>query len=175
MIYRVSITGTESTGKTTLAGQLATHYNTVVAVDQSRNYIEKLDRKYNHTDVLEIAKKIILEEDRMLHYSHRVLFSDNDLTNIKIWLHHRKWAVPDWLEKDIQKRKYDLYLLCGIDVAWQEDAQREHPDYREELFKHFQTEFNSINANYKLVKGLGEKRLQSAIEIVDEFMANPFS
>src|ERR1700712_4343072 len=110
-IHRISITGTESTGKTVLAEQLATHYKTVLVPDYSRSYIERLGRKYNHKDVLEIAKGIIEQENQMLHFAHRILFSDNDLINIKIWLQHYKWHVPDWLDHEIEKRKYDLYLL----------------------------------------------------------------
>ena len=172
-IYRISITGTESTGKTVLAEQLAAHYKTIFVPDYSRSYIERLDGKYNHTHVLEIAKGIIAQETKMLRYAHRILFSDNDLTNIKIWLKYYKWHVPDWLEHEIVKRKYDLYLLCNIDIPWKADSQRANPEDRLELFNSFVESLTDIEANFSHVKGKEEKRLGSAIELIDEFLSHP--
>src|ERR1041385_4018161 len=118
MIRRITITGTESTGKTELAQKLSAHYKTVFVPDYSRHYLDRLERKYNHADVLQIAHGIIEEENKMLHYTHRIIFSDNDLINIKIWLEHYKWHVPQWLGDEIINRKSELYLLCDIDIPW---------------------------------------------------------
>lgn len=171
MIKRIAITGTESTGKTELAGKLATHYKTVVVPDYSRQYIEKLGRKYNHTDVLQIAKRIIEEEDKMLHYAHQILFSDNDLINIKIWMRHYKWHVPDWMDEEILKRKYDLYLLCDIGIPWVGDKQRENPDNREDLFNQFKQELILIEGHCKIIGGKDLERTDRAIQAVDEFIS----
>ena len=130
MIQRIIITGTESTGKTELTGKLAEHYKTVFVPDYSRQYISRLGRKYNHTDVVSIAKGIMQEENKMLHFAHRIFFSDNCLINIKIWLQYYKWHVPDWLDAEIIKRKDNLHLLCDIDIAWTPDTLREYPDDR---------------------------------------------
>ncbi|MDB5283175.1 MAG: metabolism ATPase/kinaselike protein [Bacteroidota bacterium] len=169
-IIRISITGPESTGKTELSEHLAAHYKTVFVPDYSRTYIEKLDRKYNHSDVLQIAKGIIEQENSMIHFAHHILFSDNDLVNIKIWLQYYKWHVPDWLEHEIIKRKYDLYLVCDIDIPWVSDNQRANPTDRLELFNAFVEALTSIGANIKYVRGKGEKRLTSAIEQTDDFL-----
>jgi NadR type nicotinamide-nucleotide adenylyltransferase len=167
MIRRISITGTESTGKSTLAAQLASHYKTVFVPDFSRAFIEKLNRKYNHSDVLQIAKAITEQENKMLHYANHILFSDNDLLNIKIWLQYYKWSVPDWLEKDIVKRKYDLYLLCDIDLDWADDVIRKNPDDRAELLNTFVESLTSIGANFHRIRGKDNERLNNAIEQVD--------
>ncbi len=170
MIKRISITGPESTGKTTLAEKLAAHYKTIFVPDYSRAYIEKLDRKYNHSDVIQIAKSIVEQENKMLHFAHRILFSDNDLVNIKIWLQYYKWHVPDWLEQDIVKRKPDLYLLCEPDIPWIADEQRNNGHDRTELFQSFLNTLNSINSNFVRIKGTDEKRFLSAAEVVDNIM-----
>ncbi|MES2619325.1 MAG: ATP-binding protein [Bacteroidota bacterium] len=171
MIQLISITGTESTGKTELAGELATHYKTVFVPDYSRQYVAKLERKYNHSDVVAIAKEIIEEERKKLQYGHRILFSDNDLINIKIWLRYYKWHVPDWLEAEIVKRKNNLHLLCDIDIAWIPDEQRKNKDDRELLFKRFKEELDSIGASYKIISGKNSKRVENAIEAIDGFLA----
>lgn len=108
MIYRITITGAESTGKSTLAEKLSIYYKTVFVPDYSRYYIDQLPHKYGKMDVLEIAHGIIEQEDRMMHNANKILFSDNDLINIKIWLEYYKWEVPAWLETEIIKRKSNL-------------------------------------------------------------------
>jgi NadR type nicotinamide-nucleotide adenylyltransferase len=170
MIRRISITGTESTGKSTLAAALASHYKTVFVPDISRTYIEKLNRKYNHSDVLQIARGIMEQENKMFHYANHILFSDNDLLNIKIWLHYYKWSVPDWLEHEIVKRKYDLYLLCDIDLDWVEDGVRKNSDDRGELLNTFVDSLTSIKANFHCIQGKDGARLDNAIQQVDLFL-----
>lgn len=168
MIYRVAITGTESTGKSTLAEKLSIYYRTVYVPDYSRYYIDQVNHKYNRKDVLEIAHGIIDQEDRMLPNANKILFSDNDLLNIKIWLQYYNWEVPAWLEEQIVKRKSDLYLLCDIDLPWMPDDQRSNPNDRLELFNKFKVELEGIKTNFEVVRGIdGQKRLHSATQFVD--------
>lgn len=170
MIKRIAITGPESTGKTHLAEQLAAHYQTIHVPDYSRTYVSRLEKKYNHKDVLEIGKGIIEQENHSLQFAHRILFSDNDLINIKIWLQYYKWHVPDWLTAAIVKRKYDLYLLCNIDLQWVADGQRENESDREFLMNRFKEELEAIQANYTIISGHDEKRLQHALTAIEQFI-----
>ena len=45
MIWKIAITGPESTGKSELARQLASHYNTVWVPEYAREYIDLSDRQ----------------------------------------------------------------------------------------------------------------------------------
>lgn len=55
--YTIVITGAESCGKTTLAKNLASYFNTTWVKEYARTYIEKLNRPYNKNDLLIIAKQ----------------------------------------------------------------------------------------------------------------------
>lgn len=153
MIYRITVTGTESTGKTTLCEALAKHYRIALVPDFSREYMSRLNRPYTHQDVMEIARGIIEQEDQMLRTAGQFLLSDNDLINIKIWLQFYQWEVPMWLLHAIKKRKSDLYLLCHIDLPWVADELRANPHDRAKLFRCFTEELAAIQANYTLVSG----------------------
>lgn len=169
MVYKVCITGTESTGKSTLAEKLSIFYRTMHVSDYSRYYIDQLNRPYNKPDVLEIARGIIELEDRMLPQANGLFFTDNDLINIKIWLQYYNWEVPDWLNEQIVKRRSDLYLLCDVDLPWIADEQRSNPNDRAMLFERFKTELTAINANYHVVTGLTpHQRLAKAVDYVDK-------
>ncbi len=171
MIYRICITGTESTGKSTLAEKLSIYYKTVHVPDYSRYYIDQLGRRYNRMDVLEIAHGIIEQEDRMIKNANRILFSDNDLINIKIWLQYYKWEVPKWLNDEINTRKSDLYLLCDIDLPWVADEQRANPADRETLINRFKEALGNLQANFKLVQGLTpQERLNAAVGFIQPLL-----
>lgn len=172
MIYRICITGTESTGKSTLAEKLSIYYRTVHVPDYSRYYIDQLAHPYNRMDVLEIAHGIIEQEDRMIKNANGILFSDNDLINIKIWLQFYNWEVPKWLTDEIIRRKSDLYLLCDIDLPWVADSQRNNPADRETLLNKFKTELKQIDANFKIVQGTTpETRVNSAVSYITPLLS----
>lgn len=165
MAKRICITGTESTGKTVLAEQLAKHFDSPLLEDVSRQYIAKLTAPYTQVDVLTIAQKIIEAETIMRSKTNAFFISDNDLINIKIWLQYYNWSVPDWLEDAVLQTKEDIFLLCDIDLPWQADEQRQNPNDRAELFERFKQELDSLGASYQLVSGQGEKRLIIASKV----------
>ena len=85
MINRIAIIGPESTGKSTLAKELAEYYKTVYVPEVARFYIDELKRSYNQNDLLEIAKLQCDEEDKLLHQANEILICDTNLLVIKIW------------------------------------------------------------------------------------------
>lgn len=170
MIYKITLTGTESTGKSTLAEKLSIHYKTVHVPDYSRYYIGLLERPYTYMDVLKIAEGIIEQEDKMIGQANKILFSDNDLINIKIWLRYYKWEVPLWLNDEIEKRQSDLYLLCDIDLPWRPDPQRSNPNDRPELFTKFSDELNLADVNFKFVSGVMDDRTEVALAHIEAFL-----
>jgi len=166
-IPRIAIVGPESTGKTTLAMQLAQHYNTEFVPEYARNYIDKLERPYNVDDITEIAKQQMKSEDEIALKAGNLLFCDTDLIVTKIWAEHKYGYCPEWILSSLMSRKYSLYLLCNIDIPWQPDPQREHPHLREHLFEKYQMELASQTTPYIVISGLGNTRTANAIKAVD--------
>jgi NadR type nicotinamide-nucleotide adenylyltransferase len=165
-MYRIAITGPESTGKTTLAEQLAVRTGLTLAEDYSRRYIAELSAAYSQADVLKIAEGIIALEDAMINHGGKAMLSDNDLINIKVWLKYYSWEVPLWLEKAIVSRRFDLYLLCYPDLPWEPDPQRQNPYDRNHLFDQFERELKAVNASYAIIRGANENRLENALKII---------
>lgn len=171
-IYKIAITGPESTGKTSLSEQLASHYNTDWVPEYARMYLDTLGVPYKQGDLLEIAQGQAHAEDRALQRANKLLFSDTELTNLKIWSEFKYKTCHPWILQEIQKRHYDLYLLMYIDTPWEYDAQREHPESRRFFFDWFQRELQAQGASVKVIHGLGEQRVQNAIEAVDVFLGD---
>jgi len=169
-IKKVVLIGSESTGKTELAKQLATKYNTVFVNEHAREYVENLKVPYQYEDVLPIAQKQIDDESLFENKANKVLFFDTYLIITKIWLQHVFAHVPDWIENAIKNCDIDLFLLCKNDIEWQYDPARENLHMREYLFERYKQELDYYNFNYQLVEGRGELRFKNADKYVAGLM-----
>jgi NadR type nicotinamide-nucleotide adenylyltransferase len=163
----ISITGPESTGKSNLAEALASHYQTPWVKEYSRKYLAELGRSYNFDDIAEIARGQLIREQELMSKATPYLFCDTDMLVCKIWSKFKFGKVDPWLDSIVKRHRYDLYLLCDIDLPWTDDPLREHPHNRRELFDMYYFELNQIGVNFKIVSGFGSERLNKAISVID--------
>ena len=168
-MIRISVTGPESTGKSWLAEHLAHHYQTAWVPEYARKYLEDIRRPYTYDDILVIAKTQ-LEEENLAASDTEILFCDTDLCVTSIWCNVKYGKCHDWITTKLEENHYNLYLLCDIDLPWQYDPLREHPEMRAELFGMYRNLLQECNFNYRVVSGFGEERLQNAIDFVDEYL-----
>lgn len=166
-LIKIGITGPESTGKSRLAEELAFHYKTVFVPEYARGYIDNLDRPYNQDDILQIAKGQIGEESRLEKLANGILFCDTELIVTRIWSEVKYGTCYPWILETIEKNKYDLFLLCNIDLPWENDPQREHPHMREKLFSLYFDALTNYGFPFKIVSGTGKPRLANAIRIIE--------
>ncbi len=171
-VKRVAVTGPESTGKSWLCRELALHYNTAYVPEYAREYIEGLQRDYLLEDILQIAKGQLERESRMADEIGRrqirpLLFCDTELIVTKIWSLHKYKQCHPWILENIQSNNYDLFLLCDVDLPWEPDPQREHPELRRYFFDWYKSELESYGFSYCVVSGQWLDRLQNAIEAVN--------
>ncbi|HBG71339.1 MAG: hypothetical protein A2W93_01515 [Bacteroidetes bacterium GWF2_43_63] len=168
---RIAVTGPESTGKSTLAEYLAAKFGGVSVPEYAREYLEKLGREYNFDDILKIAQQQILNEDNAA-IENKLVFCDTELLVTKIWCDDKFGHCHSWIIDELNKRKYDLVLLCNIDLPWEPDPQREDPHRREHLMTLYQEQVVEYYGNVAEVIGEGEDRLQFASKIVEELLRN---
>ncbi len=168
MSYRVVLTGPESTGKSTLAKQLATHYQTIWVEEYARSYIQKINRLYGEEDLLPIAQGQIAAEDEALAKNTPIIFFDTSLIVLKVWSDYKYQQCNPWIVEQLEKRDYDLFLLCDTDVPWAYDPQREHPQERQEIYQRYLSELNVYQKNFVSISGTEEVRLEKAIKIIDQ-------
>lgn len=170
MIRRIAITGPESTGKSTLARNLAAHYKTVWVPEYARKYIDELDGPYTKEDLVEITKGQIRAEDALISEANDLLFCDTDLLVIKIWYEHKFGHLHPIIIDNYKRRTYDFYLLMNIDLPWKYDPQREHPHLRQYFFNQFEEELRKRGAAYAVIKGENRKRFNTAVSAINNFI-----
>jgi NadR type nicotinamide-nucleotide adenylyltransferase len=169
-MIKIAITGPESTGKSWLAEQLAIHYLTVWVPEYAREFLSKTGGRYDYEDILAIAKGQLSSEEEMTDKVSGILFCDTEFLVTWIWCEVKYGNVHSFIEESAKNHRYDLYLLCNIDLPWEFDPLREHPDMRQKLFEMYKHKLELLNVNFRVISGTGRDRLEGAIYEIDAFM-----
>jgi nicotinamide riboside kinase len=162
----VCVTGPESTGKTTLARELAEWIGTEWVPEASRVYAERVRRELLWSDVVPIAKAHIAlvaagEAITRAGGSHSIIL-DTDLVSTVIYSRHYYAAVPRWVAREERGRRADLYLLCDVDVPWVPDGIRDRPTDREEMFARFAQALRRRGSKLAIISGDWNTRCEIA-------------
>lgn len=172
-VKKVAITGPESTGKSWLAKELARHYHAPFIPEYARSYIDRLDRDYEAEDIVKIAKGQLLREQQQASSDGDFLFCDTELLVTKVWSLHKYGTCDPFILEQIKKNRYELFLLCDIDLPWEYDKQREHPDLREYFFEWYKRELTDYGFPFVIIRGINHQRLENAILAIDDFFKEP--
>ena len=192
-LIKVVILGPESTGKSTLCELLAQHYNTQWCPEFAREYLLTHGMDYTYDDLLYIAKGQLAMEDEYVQslvgsqewgvnsitpdselrtLNSKLLFIDTDMYVMKVWCEFVFGKCHDWILEQIEKRKYDLYLLCNTDLPWIKDELREYPDLatRDKLLAIYKDIMINQSTPWVDISGNYDERLQNAIKAVDQLI-----
>ncbi len=171
-IIKIALFGPESTGKTTLAMQLADHFKTAWVPEFARDYLQE---KWNNTakicdvnDMLPIAYGQMQLENEKLTIANDFLFCDTNLMVTKVFSEvYYNFCDPS-LDKAAKKHEYDLFFLTDIDVPWEKDDLRDKPEERQTVFEAFKQTLIANNKPFVLLSGDKEERLKTAIAILED-------
>jgi NadR type nicotinamide-nucleotide adenylyltransferase len=170
MCFKVVIIGPESTGKSTLAQGLSAYFDCLWVPEYARRYLEEKKENYEYSDLLAIAKGQIDLEDKLAQSAKELLICDTNLHVIQVWSDHKFGTSDPWILDQIQKRRYDFYLLTDIDIPWEDDPQREHP--QPEMRKYFMEKYRELvsatGVPFAVISGNQEQRLESAIAEIEK-------
>src|SRR5690606_5307024 len=169
--------GPESTGKSELTRALAAHYHTFPVMEFARQYLDTNGAGYTQNDLLKIAAGQLAAEEETIAlcktYNKPFLFADTHLRVIHIWSEIAFGACDNKILTQIARREYHLYLVCDTDLPWHPDPYREYPDPndRKRIFHHYRAGLMFQEVPFTIISGTGEQRINSAISIVDRFLA----
>lgn len=177
MIKRVAIVGAESTGKTTLAQELAQHFKTVWVPEYGREYTEIsvgpeafFQHKWRDDEFVHIAKKQVELEDQLARDANRVLVCDTDVLATCIWQERYMGHVSPEVERIASQRRYSLYLLTNCEIPFMQDGLRDGEHLREGMTQRFRDELTKRQWPWILIHGSHEQRMRSSLDAIEKFL-----
>jgi NadR type nicotinamide-nucleotide adenylyltransferase len=169
-VIRVVLTGSESTGKTTLAWRLATHYGAEHVPEFVRGFAEKKGGVISFSDHGPIAQGQIALEDEHLARASRLVVQDTDLLSTVVYCEHYFGHCPAWIVDAAKARRPDLYLLCEIDLEWIPDGVRDRGHMRESMQQLFRDAVLASGVPTATVTGRGNERFRRAADAIDALL-----
>lgn len=176
MTTRIVITGSECTGKTTLARGVAARLAAAWLPEAAREFaLERLreGRVLTPDDVEPIARRTIAAEDAALAAAPASLVLDTDLVSTVVYARHYYGGCPAWIEAAALERRGALYLCCAPDLPWEPDGIRDRPAARDAIDGLFRATLREFGATVAFVTGTGRLRESAAFAAVDSCLIEP--
>ncbi len=181
---KIVVIGPESTGKSTLCEKLAAHFNTRWCPEYAREYLHAHGTDYSYDTLLTIAKGQVALEEKYIHeveqqvegenpasptHHSPLLFIDTDMYVMNVWCKFVFGKTHSWILNQIIERRYDLYLLCNVDLPWVKDELREYPDLarREKLYNIYKEIMINQPVPWIDISGSYEERFEKAVAAVN--------
>jgi HTH-type transcriptional regulator, transcriptional repressor of NAD biosynthesis genes len=174
---RVCIVGAESTGKTTLAQDLAAHFQTCWVAEYGREYSERKlvaegGYDFRSEEFAHIAARQCELEEEAARRAHKLLVCDTDAFTTSIW--HRRYMgarAPEVEAIAAGHRRADLYLLTDINTPFFQDGTRDGEHVREWMHEIIVEELRAQARPFRPVSGTRGERLRQAIGYIEELLA----
>ena len=175
---RISVVGAESTGTTTLARELAAHYNTVWVPEYGREYCEKLQAagvdlwtyQWRSEEFAEIARTQQEMENNLARAANRILICDTDVLATGIWHERYLRAGSAEVEAIAAAHRHDLYLLTECDLPFVQDGLRDGETIRQWMTRRFEEVLTERGLPWMKISGFGEQRLAAAVRAVERIL-----
>jgi NadR type nicotinamide-nucleotide adenylyltransferase len=174
LITNVVLLGAPATGKTTLAERLATEYHTAWMPEYGREYWERnqVDRRLSPHQLVELAEIHLEREERMLNDADGFLFTDtNAITTWMFSLYYHGMALQRLSDlADEAVTRYDIFLLCDIDIPYDDSWDLSGEVSRRELQNQIVLDLVARGVPFHRLQGDLESRVAQVREIVGGFV-----
>jgi HTH-type transcriptional repressor of NAD biosynthesis genes len=173
LVTRVVLVGAPSTGKTTLAEELARRYRTVWMPEYGREYWEThhVDRRLTLEQLVEIAVTHREREDMLALDADRFLFVDTEAIVTSLFSRYYHQSVHPDLQRlaDLSTSRYDIFFLCGDDIPYADTPDRSGAANRELFHKWICDELAWRRVPYVTLQGSLEERIKRASRVLYRF------
>jgi NadR type nicotinamide-nucleotide adenylyltransferase len=172
VVRRVCLLGAESTGKSTLAEALAQHFETVWNPEYGRPYTQlgrPAGAPWTSWEFTHIARIHCWYEDFLAKLANRVLFTDTDAFTTALF-HEVYLGTPTTSFEGLVERRYDLFVVCGLDVPWRHDGIREFEEQRRWMHDRYLDRARESGSPWLLTEGGLEERVRRVASEVERLL-----
>ena len=171
---KIVVIGPESTGKSTLCEDLTDYLQTTYLPEYARVYLEKNGPEYTYQDVLKMVKGQVESEVRfeLENPENPFLLFDTNYLVYKVWIKEKYNQEDPYIERLLKTDSFDHYLLCNVDIPWEYDDYREHPNDKDRarLFKEYEHVLSQNKLPFSVIKGNRKQRLDTAKKILNNLL-----
>ena len=165
----ICLYGPESTGKSTLAKNLAAIYETEFVPEVSKEIINT--NNFTVEDIIHIGQAQTQRIKEKLSTANKILICDTDLITTQIYSQHYLGVVPPILYALEREIHFDKYFLLDIDVPWIADGLRDLGNKRSEMMATFKSALDCREINYQLVTGTYSEREEKIVQAIDALLS----
>jgi HTH-type transcriptional repressor of NAD biosynthesis genes len=164
-VKKVCLSGSESTGKSTLAIRLAEHFHSIYVPEKARDIL-------GHTNdctpehLVQIAEAQASAINSALMDAHKVLICDTDLNITRSYarfLFNKELNVSSWVE---EANDFALHLFLETDCPYIQDGTRLSLKDREALSVSHKAVLQSRNLPFISIRGNWEERFQQCCKYI---------
>ena len=165
----VCLFGPESTGKSTLAKKLASHYHTIAAPEYGRTYCEIFGTYCTADDLRAIVRGQKALEAAARRQSGPLLILDTDRLMTALWADMLLGVRP--ADLDHVETLADFYIMPDIDIPWADDGTRYFPGdaARKRFYAFCRAELEKRGLPFATIQGEHEQRVRAAVAAIDGF------
>lgn len=173
-VRRVVLIGVESTGKTTLANELAAELQTDWVPEYGREYSLAQTGDWHTEDFVRIATEQQRQENEAARKANRVLICDTNAFATTVW--HRRYMGEYAPEVDAigNQDRVDLYLLALPDFPFVQDGTRDGEAIRHAMHEWFVERLAISVAPVVILGGDRQTRLATALLAIRDLKSSKF-
>jgi NadR type nicotinamide-nucleotide adenylyltransferase len=160
--------GAESTGKSTLAEQMALEFDTEFVAEYGRVHYEHRGGRLDLEDYVTIATRHREHEDDACLRAHRYLFVDtNAITTMFFSHYYNRDSLPALraLADDCRAR-YRHVIVCDDDIAFAQDGWRDNDIWRARMQGMVLHDLAVREIDYRVVRGTLAERVEQVKAIL---------
>lgn len=163
-VQHLCVVGPESSGKSTLAQQLAQHFKTPQVPEYAEILLRHQQGQLHPGDLMRIAHAQLAMIQALSRQAQRYLIWDTDLLTTCTWSEELEQTLPEALLQLSRTQPQAFYLLCAPDLDWVDDTHRLSPQSRHAFFERLQQRLEAEGKAYCIVSGKKEERFNSALD-----------
>jgi NadR type nicotinamide-nucleotide adenylyltransferase len=162
----ICLHGPESTGKSTMAPQIASHFGSGSVAEFGRTYCERYGTDLTMADLVMIAHAHDVKTRAAVATGALPVILDTDPLMSAVWADMMFGRRDPWFDR--WNNTADLYLLFDIDLPWEADGTRMFgtPAARRRFFDLSRHELERRNLKWELVSGAGSRRFLTALDAI---------
>ncbi len=164
-MFRIAITGPESSGKSSLSIALAQALKCSYLPEYARFYLQEKQGNYSLHDLNQIIdRQVQWIAAAMSKPTATFLVADTDFLVLDIWEEVRFSSCSTALNSAKKQYPFDLILLCYPDLPWEDDPLRESNGQLDWLFDKYLLKVQASGVPFAVIQG--KDRLQQALKMV---------